>query len=84
MVKVSATDSEEGSVTVAMHEPIAFGSVAAIADVPPTLWLTLGHDTPMVRYVAPDQTTEISMAPPDPVKAYPSDLVPGGSRTPGS
>ena len=84
MVKVSATDSEEGSVTVAMQEPAALGSVAAMAEVPPTVWLALGHDTTMVRYVAPDQTTEISMAPPDPVKAYPSDLVPGGSRTPGS
>ena len=84
MVNVSATDSEDGSVTVAMHEPIAFGSVAAIADVPPTLWLALGHDTTMVRYVASDQTTDTSVAPPDPVKAYPRDLVPGGSRTPGS
>jgi hypothetical protein len=84
MVNVSATDSEVGSLTVAMHEPVAFASVAAIAEVPPTLWLALGHDTTMVRYVAPDQTTDTSMAPPDPVNAYPRDLVPGGSRTPGS
>jgi hypothetical protein len=84
MVNVSETDSEDGSVTVAMHEPVAVGNVAAIAEVPPTLWLASAHDTTMVRYVAPDQTTDTSIAPPDPVKAYPRDLVPGGSRTPGS
>ena len=49
MVKVSATDSEEGSVTVAMQEPVALGSVAAMAEVPPTVWLPLGHDTTSVK-----------------------------------
>jgi hypothetical protein len=37
MMNVSATDSDAGSVTVAMQAPFASGSVAAMAEVPPTL-----------------------------------------------
>jgi hypothetical protein len=79
---VSATDSEAGSVTVARHEPAASGSVAAIAEVPPTLWLEPGHVTTIVRYVGPDHTTDISMAP-VPVNANTPDVFPGGSSRPG-
>jgi hypothetical protein len=79
---VSATDSEAGSVTVARHDPAASGSVAAIAEVPPTLWLEPGHATTIVRYVGPDHTTDTSMAP-VPVNANTPDVFRGGSSRPG-
>ena len=63
MVYVNDVDSEVGSLTVAMQFPLASGSDAAMAEVPPTLWPPLGQLTSMVRYVLPDQTTEISIAP---------------------
>ena len=34
-----------------------------MADVPPTLWLPFGQLTTIVRYVSPDQRTEIAIAP---------------------
>jgi hypothetical protein len=48
---------------VAKQLPLASGSDAAMAEVPPTLWSPLGQLTSMVRYVLPDHTTEICMAP---------------------
>ena len=63
MVYVNDVDSDVGSLTVARQLPLASGSDAAMADVPPTLWSPLGQLTSMVRYVFPDQTTEISIAP---------------------
>ena len=50
-----------------------------MADVPPTLWLPLGQLTSMVRYVSPDHSTEISMAP-VPVNPYSFEVCSGGSR----
>ena len=63
MVYVSDVDSDVGSLTVARQLPLASGSDAAMADVPPTLWSPLGQLTSIVRYVFPDQTTETSIAP---------------------
>jgi hypothetical protein len=63
MVYVNEVDSDVGSLTVARQLPLASGSDAAMADVPPTLWSPLGQLTSMVRYVFPDQTTETSIAP---------------------
>ncbi len=48
-VYVSAVDSVVGSLTVARQLPLASGRVAAMAEVPPTLWLPLGQLTTMVR-----------------------------------
>jgi hypothetical protein len=63
MVYVNDVDSDVGSLTVARQFPLASGSDAAMAEVPPTLWSPLGQLTSMVRYVLPDHTTETSMAP---------------------
>jgi hypothetical protein len=63
IVYVSEVVSDEGSVTVARQLPLASGNDAAIAAVPPTLCPPFGQLTCMVRYVFPDQTTEISIAP---------------------
>ena len=63
MVYVSEPISDAGSLTVARQLPLASGKDAAIADVPPTLCLSAGQPTSMVRYVFPDQTTEISIGP---------------------
>ena len=63
MVYVKEADSDVGSLTVARQFPLASGSDAAIAAVPPTLWVPLAQLTVMVRYVEPDQSTEISIAP---------------------
>ena len=52
MVYVSEVVSDAGSLTVARQLPLASGSDAAMADVPPTLWLPLGQLTSMVRYVS--------------------------------
>jgi len=79
MVYVSDVVSDVGSLTVARQLPLALGSDAAIAPVPPTLWSPLGQLTSMVRYVFPDQTTETSMAP-APVNPYLFDGWSGGLR----
>ena len=50
-----------------------------MAEVPPTFWLPFAQLTSMVRYVSPDHTTEISMAP-VPVNPYWFDVCTGGSR----
>jgi len=63
MVYVNDVDSDVGSLTVARQLPLASGSDAAMAEVPPTFWSPLGQLIAMVRYVSPDQTTEISIAP---------------------
>ena len=49
IVYVSAVDSDVGSLTVARQLPLASGSDAAMAEVPPTLWLPFGQLTSMVR-----------------------------------
>jgi hypothetical protein len=49
IVYVSEVVSEAGSLTVARQLPLASGSDAAMAAVPPTLWSPLGQLTPMVR-----------------------------------
>jgi hypothetical protein len=49
MLYVSAVDSDEGSLTVAMQLPRASGSVSAITPVPPALWLPLGQLATSVR-----------------------------------
>ena len=46
---MSATDSDDGSVTVARQLPLAWLREAAMAEGPPTLWLPLGQLTVMVR-----------------------------------
>jgi hypothetical protein len=79
MVKVSAVDSDDGSLTVARQLPAASGSVACMADVPPTDWLPFGQLTTIVRYVLPDHTTETCVAP-EPVKAKACEVCSGGSR----
>jgi hypothetical protein len=63
IVYVNDVDSDAGSLIVARQLPLASGSDAAMADVPPTLWFALGQLTSMVRYVVPDQTTDTSIAP---------------------
>ncbi len=81
IVYVSAVDSDVGSLTVARQLPLASASDAAMADVPPTLWLPFGQLTSIVRYVAPDHVTETSMAP-VPVKPKLLERCCGGSMTP--
>jgi hypothetical protein len=49
MVYVKDTVSDAGSLTVARQLPLASGSDAAMAEVPPTLWSPLGQLTSMVR-----------------------------------
>ena len=49
MVYVKDVDSDEGSLTVARQLPLASGSDAAMADVPPTLCPPFGQLTSMVR-----------------------------------
>ena len=44
-----AADSDAGSLTVARQLPVASGSDAAMAEVPPTFWLPFGQLTAMVR-----------------------------------
>src|SRR3984957_5058728 len=63
MVYVNDVDSDVGSLTVARQLPLASGSDAAMAEVPPTLWLPLGQLTSIVRQVALDQTTGPPVAP---------------------
>ena len=79
IVYVSDVDSDAGSLTVARQLPDASGSVAAMAEVPPTFWLPFGQLTSMVRYVSPDHTTEIRMEP-VPVKPNWFEVWVGGSR----
>lgn len=81
IVYVRVVDSDVGSVTVARQLPVASGSDAAMAEVPPTFWVPLGQLTCMVRYVEPDQTTEICIAP-VPVKPTLLERCAGGSMTP--
>lgn len=49
MEYVRVVDSEDGSLTVATHVPLASGSDAAMAEVPPELWFPLGQLTSKVR-----------------------------------
>jgi hypothetical protein len=49
IVYVSEVVSEAGSLTVARQLPLASGSDAAMAAVPPTLWSPLGQLTCIVR-----------------------------------
>jgi len=49
IVYVSDAFSDGGSLTVATQLPLALGSEAAMAEVPPTLWLPFGQLTCMVR-----------------------------------
>ena len=79
MVYVNDVDSDVGSLTVARQLPLASGSDAAMAEVPPTFWSPLGQLTSIVRYVFPDQTTEISIAP-APVNPNWFDAWSGGLR----
>jgi hypothetical protein len=74
-------DSDAGSLTVARQLPLAEGRVTAIAAVPPVLWLPLGQLTLRVRYVGPDQTTDIVVGP-FPAKAKPLERCCGGFRNP--
>jgi hypothetical protein len=78
---VSVTDSDDGSVTVAMHFPEALVSQASIAVVPPAVPPPLVHVTDIVRKVAPDHDAETVMFP-LPEKSNWFDRLLGGSRYP--
>lgn len=81
IVYVSDVDSVAGSLTVARQFPLASGNDASMAEEPPTFWPPLGQLTCMVKYVGPDQTTEICIAP-VPVKPTLLERWAGGSMTP--
>ncbi len=81
MLKETVLVSGEGSLTVAWQVPAASGSEAAMLEVPPTVCVSLAHETVMLRYTSEDQTTETCIDP-SPANCTALDVCAGGSSTP--